>query len=67
MEILLYFLCSHVPIKIFFDGTDQENSETRGKGQIKKIQENKKESIKEIKRKDFDTHGGSHTHEHIQD
>ncbi len=34
------FLCSHVPMERFFDGTDQENSETQeGKGQIRKIQE----------------------------
>jgi len=25
-EIPLYFLCSHVPMERFFDGTDQENS-----------------------------------------
>ncbi len=33
------FLCSHVPMERFFDGTDQENSKTKGgKGQIRKIQ-----------------------------
>jgi hypothetical protein len=59
------FPCSH---KKIFDGTDQENSKTQGgKAQIKKIQKNKKERMKERKRKDFDTHGGSHTCEHIQD
>ncbi len=30
MEIPLYFLCSHVPMERFFDGTDQENSKTQG-------------------------------------
>ncbi len=30
MEIWLYFLCSHVPMERFFDGTDQENSKTQG-------------------------------------
>ncbi len=35
------FLCSHVPRRRFFDGTDQENSKTRGKGQIRKIQKHK--------------------------
>jgi len=24
------FLCSHVPMERFFDGTDQENSKTKG-------------------------------------
>jgi hypothetical protein len=39
------FLCSHGKI---FDGMDQENSKSRGKGQIRKIQKNKKERKKEI-------------------
>ncbi len=34
------FLRSHVPMKRFLDGMDQENSKTQGgKGQIRKIQE----------------------------
>ncbi len=37
------FLCSHVPMKRFLDGMDQENSKTHGgKGQIRKIQGKKK-------------------------
>jgi hypothetical protein len=52
------FLCSHVPMERFFDGLNHENSKTQGgKGQIRKIQKNKKER----KRRDFYTHGGSHT------
>jgi hypothetical protein len=40
------FLHSHVPMKRFFDGTDQENSKTQGgKGQIRKIKKNKKERM----------------------
>ncbi len=58
-EIALYF---HVPMEQFFDGTDQENSKTqRGRGQIKKIQENKKEIMEERKRRDLCLGGGSHT------
>jgi hypothetical protein len=46
----------------FVDGTDQENSKTQGgKGQIKRIQENKKEIMEERKRRDLCVHGGSHT------
>jgi hypothetical protein len=33
-------------------GTDQENSKTLGKGQIRKIQKNKKERMEERKRRD---------------
>ncbi len=45
-----------------FDGMDQENSKTQGgKGQIRKIQKNKKERMEERKRRDFYVHGGSHT------
>jgi hypothetical protein len=49
------FLCSHIQMEIFFDGTDQENSETQGgKGQIRKIQKKKKkERMEERKRRDF--------------
>jgi hypothetical protein len=44
------FPCSHGTI---FDGTDQENSKTQGgRGQIRKIQENKKEIIEERKRRE---------------
>ncbi len=54
------FPCSHGTI---FDGTDQENSKTQGgRGQIRKIQENKKEIIEERKRRDLRICGGSHTH-----
>jgi hypothetical protein len=54
------FLCSHVPMERFFDGTDQENSKTQGgKGhssrKIKKTRRKEKEEI-------FYIHGGSHTH-----
>jgi len=35
-EDLAIFLCSHVPMERFFDGTDPENSETQGgKGHIR--------------------------------
>jgi hypothetical protein len=37
----------------FFDGTNQENSKTRGKGQIRKIFKNKKERMEERKRRYF--------------
>jgi hypothetical protein len=42
----------------FFDGTDQENSKTRGKGQIRKIQKHKKErdrsgKFKKTRRKEW--------------
>jgi hypothetical protein len=48
------FLCSHVPMERFFDGTNQENSKTQGgKGQIRKIQKNKKERMEERKRRHF--------------
>jgi len=47
------FLCSHVPMERFFDGTNQENSKTRGKGQIRKIFKNKKERMEERKRRYF--------------
>jgi len=37
-----------------FDGMDQENSKTHGgKGQIRRIQKNKKERMEERKRRDF--------------
>jgi hypothetical protein len=53
------FPCSHGTI---FDGTDQENSKTQGgRGQIRKIQENKKEMMEETKRRDLCVCGGSHT------
>jgi len=53
------FPCSHGTI---FDGTEKENSKTRGgRGQIRKIQENKKEIIEERKRRDLRICGGSHT------
>jgi hypothetical protein len=56
------FLCSHVPMEQFFDRTDQENSKTQGgRGQIRKIQENKKEIMEERKRRDLCGGGGSHT------
>jgi len=56
------FLCSHVLMEQFFDGTDQENSKTQGaRGQIRKIQENKKEIMEERKRRDLCISGGSHT------
>jgi hypothetical protein len=46
----------------FFDGMDPKNSKTQGgKGQIKKIQKNKKERVEERKRRDFYVGGGSHT------
>ncbi len=57
-QIPLYF---YVPMERLFDGMDQENSKTRGKGQIRKIQKNKKERMEERKRRDFYVHGGSHT------
>jgi hypothetical protein len=39
----------------FFDGMDQENSKAQGgKGQIRKIQKNKKERMQDRKRRDFD-------------
>ncbi len=46
------FLCSHVPMERFFDGTDQENSKTQGgKGQISKnFKTRRKEWRKEKKR-----------------
>jgi hypothetical protein len=48
------FHCSHVLMKRFFDGTDQVNSKTQGgKGQIRKIQKNKKERMEERKIRDF--------------
>jgi hypothetical protein len=52
------FLCSHVPRRRFFDGTDQENSKTRGKGQSRKIQKHKKErdrsgKFKKTRRKEW--------------
>jgi hypothetical protein len=52
------FLCSHVPMERFFDGTDQENSKTQGgKGHSsRKIFKNKKERMKERKRKRFFTY-----------
>jgi hypothetical protein len=47
------FLCSHVLMERFFDGMDDENSKTQGaKGQIRKIQKNKKERMEERKRRD---------------
>jgi hypothetical protein len=48
----------------FFDGMDQENSKPQGgKGQIRKIQKNKKERMEERKKKrDFYVRGGFHTH-----
>jgi len=56
------FLCSHVPMGRIFDGMDQEISKTQGeKGQIRKIQKNKKERMEERKRTDFYVLGGSHT------
>jgi hypothetical protein len=43
-----YILCSHVPMERFFDGMNHENSKTQGgKGQIRKIQKNKKERMEE--------------------
>jgi hypothetical protein len=54
-------------MKRFFDGTDQVNSKTQGgKGEIRKIQTNKKERMEERKRRDlflfiFYIRGGSHT------
>jgi len=48
------FLHSFVPMERFFNGMDQENSKTQGgKGQIRKIQKNKKERMEERKRRDF--------------
>jgi hypothetical protein len=48
------FLCSHVPLERFFDGTNQKNSKTQGgKAQIRKIQKNKKERMEERKRRYF--------------
>ncbi len=59
---LAIFLCSHVPMERFFDGTDQENLKTPGgKGQIRRIDKNKKERMDERKRRDFHLCGGSHT------
>jgi len=56
-EILLYF---YVPMERIFDRTDEENSKTQGgKGQIRKIQKNKKERMEERKREEFYIHGGS--------
>jgi hypothetical protein len=50
-EILLYL---YVPMERFFGGTDQENSKTQGvRGQIRKIQKNKKDKMEERKRRDF--------------
>jgi len=47
----------------FFDGMDKENSKTRGKGHMKKIEKKRKEGrVEERKRRDFEGHGGSHTH-----
>jgi len=38
----------------FLDGMDQENSKPQGgKGQIRKIEKNKKERIHEIRRRDL--------------
>ncbi len=45
----------------FFDDMDQENFKTQGgKGQIRKIQKDKKERMEERKRRDFYIRGGSH-------
>jgi hypothetical protein len=53
-EIPLYFYVPAFPWKDFFDRMDQENSKTQGgKGQIRKIQKNKKERMEERKRRDF--------------
>jgi hypothetical protein len=53
-EIPLYFYVPVFPWKSFFDGMDQENLKTQGgKGQIRKIQNNKKERMEEGKRRDF--------------
>jgi len=47
-------------MEIIFDGTNEENSKTQGrKGHIRKIQKNKKERMKERKRKKFYICGGS--------
>jgi hypothetical protein len=47
----------------FFDGMDKENSKTGGKGHIKKIEKKRKEGKSGGKKKrDFEGHGGSHTH-----
>jgi hypothetical protein len=52
----MVFLISHIPMKRFFDWTDQENSKREGaKGQIRKIQKNKKERMEERKRSYFVT------------
>jgi hypothetical protein len=46
------FLCSHVPLERFFDGTDQENSKTQGgKGQIRLIPKNQEGKNGEKKKK----------------
>jgi hypothetical protein len=37
----------------FLDGTDEENSKSRGKGHIRKIQKNKKERMDEKRRRDL--------------
>jgi hypothetical protein len=52
------FLCSHVPMKRVFDGTDQENfKNTRRKETDQgKFKKRKKERMKERKRRDFDAH-----------
>ncbi len=59
LHYISMFPCSHGTI---FDGMDQENSKTQGgRGQNRKIQENKKEIIEERKRRDLRICGGSHT------
>jgi hypothetical protein len=45
------FLCSHVPMKIFLDGMDQENSKIQGGKE--NSEKNKKEKMEERKRRDF--------------
>jgi hypothetical protein len=53
-EILLYFYVPMFPWKDFLMGQNQENSKTQGgKGQIRKIQKNKKERMEERKRRYF--------------
>jgi hypothetical protein len=53
-EILLYFYIPLFPWKDFFDGTNQEISETQGgRGQIRNIKKNKKERMEERKIRDF--------------
>jgi hypothetical protein len=45
----------------FLNGTDQENSKPQGgKGQIRKVQKNKKERVEEKKQEIDYVHGGSH-------